>query len=696
MSTTALVPAEVLRRYRTALVRIEVDGKNADGRIERRRVGTGMLVDGNGLIITAGHVIGKDENWAETAPGSRKRVRNVKIRWLDERRTERSLGEASVLFHHTHDVAWLQVNPENLPAVELADELPPDDACLVALLWPPDDVPRAVKANLVPTNRAQNPGLTALLQVVEGYSGSGLFDAQYRLAGIIVDRLDDQSARAIPAAWIKSDIPKLSPPRAARGNKEDGDATSLIPVQSEIAKSDQMWAEIDKLRQQVTAVEWEVTWDDRSRDAGWYDLLEVCKEIDQFGDIVQRHRIRRIHGPNTGKIEAVPYEYYAAPKFGTCVLDCITDEQAKWSSPDLPTPETKLKGQLKLHPPATAKQMHAGFTVDSRVINSFAMTEPEAKQRGHHPIEETQVAASFPVRHFRLAFFFPAGYQPTQMRVVARRSEGGLPADQWPEDAKETTRVAPCLFYHQGRGCAVLTIERYCPEYHYTLSWGLPPAPDPPVEEAIRARDQINTLLGLGDNERKEPEATLSSIRDEVWNQFFSLRRDKPRLQLSLLAYDEKLAATRVVLTTDDDRRNDEFPRGVGVAGWVMKRRKPFFVDTQDSRNAGIYKRIEGRPQDRHLLCVPLPLPTFSQRRKELLVNPAMPCLIAALTCTDESGNMGLLKEEPPHPANVESGKLQGAVSSALAERLLDLLSREPLSSGVFNSGNADAGRQVG
>jgi hypothetical protein len=680
MSTTALDPAEVLERYRTALVRIEVDGRNADGRIERRRVGTGVLVDGSGLIITAGHVIGKDENWAETALGSRKRDRNVKITWLDERRAERSLGEASVLFHHTHDVAWLQVNTENLPAVELADEPPPDDAYLVALLWPLDDVPRAVKANLVPTNRARNPGLTALLQVVEGNSGSGLFDAQYRLAGIIVDRLDDQRARAIPAAWIKSDIPKLSPPRAARANSKDGDATSLVLLQSDIAKSSEMWAEINKLRQQVTTVGWEATWEDRSHDAGWYELLEVRKEIDQFGDIVQRHRIRRIHGPDTGEIEAVPYEYYAAPEFGTCVLDCITDEQAHWSDSNLPPPGTRLKGGLRLNPPATAQRMHAGFTVVSRVINSFAMTEPEAKQRGRDSVEDTEVAASFPVRHFRLAFFFPAGYQPTQMRVVARRSDDGLPADHWPEDAKETARVTPCLYYDSERGCTMLAIERYCPEYHYTLSWKLPPAPDPPVEEAIRARDQINTLLGLGDHERKEAEEILSSIRDEIWNRFFSRRRNqKPRLQLSLLA--EKAAVTHVVLTTNDDSRNDKFPHGVGVVGWVMKRRKPFFVDTHDSRNAGIYKQIEGRPQERHLLCVPLPLPTFSQRRNELLVNPTMPCLVAALTCTDESGNMDLLKEEPPHPANVESGKLQGAVSSVLAERLLDMLSREPLSS---------------
>jgi hypothetical protein len=65
-------------------------------------------------------------------------------------------------------------------------------------------VPEPVTADLAPTDQARFGGLlTARVGVEEGNSGSGLFDAQLRLAGIIVNRIDARRALAVPAAWIK-------------------------------------------------------------------------------------------------------------------------------------------------------------------------------------------------------------------------------------------------------------------------------------------------------------------------------------------------------------------------------------------------------------------------------------------------------------------------------------------------------------
>ncbi len=68
-------------------------------------------------------------------------------------------------------------------------------------------VPEPVTADLVPTDQARFGGLlTARVGVEEGNSGSGLFDAQLRLAGVVVNRLDARRALAVPAAWIKTNV----------------------------------------------------------------------------------------------------------------------------------------------------------------------------------------------------------------------------------------------------------------------------------------------------------------------------------------------------------------------------------------------------------------------------------------------------------------------------------------------------------
>lgn len=219
MSPTPPDRGAVLERYRTAVVRVEVTGRDPEGRVALPRLGTGVVVGANGLILTAGHVVGRDEDWDETSPGSGLRARTVKVTGLDADGAERTLGEASVEPIPGQDLALLLVRPRTPREVPLAEQAPADIESVVALLWEPGGVPEAVTADLAPTDRARFGGrLTVRLGVVVGNSGSGLFDAQLRLVGVVVSRIDAQRALAVPAAWVKSIVdarrlPSWPPPQ---------------------------------------------------------------------------------------------------------------------------------------------------------------------------------------------------------------------------------------------------------------------------------------------------------------------------------------------------------------------------------------------------------------------------------------------------------------------------------------------------
>lgn len=429
----------------------------------------------------------------------------------------------------------------------------------------------------------------------------------------------------------------------------------------------------------------DIEWVRRSREAGWYELLELRKEIDAAGDLRQTHRLQRIHGPERGEIAAIPYGFRAEPLFGTCFVVRVTDEQGDWTleGAELPPPATKVVGSWQLNPPATADATHEGLTVVTQLVNSFAMTPADAELRGAGAVERTSIRASYPVRHLRLVVLFPRGYQPAAIRVLAHTTDDlDKPTAEWPVDAAETARVANGFYFDRDRGLALLSVERALPESHYVLSWRLPPPPaPPPMGEVVRAQAEVRRLLRLGPDQRARLEAALAEVRDAVSAEHLFWAGPGPApAGLSLLAYDEAARVIRVVATTlAGPARDVTFPWGSGVAGWVMRRRHPTFVDTRDSHGAGIYRIVPGVPPERHLLCVPLPLPTHSPRRAEALANPAIPCLVAALGCMDGSGNLALLKQSA-EPGAAPSDNLLGRVCTALAGRLLEIVARQSLS----------------
>jgi hypothetical protein len=302
------------------------------------------------------------------------------------------------------------------------------------------------------------------------------------------------------------------------------------------------------------------------------------------------------------------------------------------------------------------------------------MTTLDAELRKQSAVERTTIRSRFPARHLRLVVFFPPGYEPTDTpQIVAGMPTAKLPMEDEPQMPAETARVTRSFFYDRRRGCAIVNVERALPVFQYVLEWKLPPPPSSQMNQAIRAREQVRGLLGLGNRERERLDSRLETIKNAVCREHLGWGKNKPRtVHLSLSVFDQSRSVTQVACATfvKETNREIELPWGAGLIGWVMRRRRPVFVDTMEQGTAGIYRSNPARPE-RHVLCVPLPLPSDSKYRTELLLDPSIPCAVASLSCADESGKLERLKEP--------SGQLLGAVSSELAEKILDVITRESL-----------------
>lgn len=421
-----------------------------------------------------------------------------------------------------------------------------------------------------------------------------------------------------------------------------------------------------KLRGVLARLGHEASWEGQSRRDGHYELVEIRKTIDQFGDARQSQRILGIHGPHSSRIASIPYKYEAMPHLGTCVIDRITDEQAAKDIDDLPQPAITIEGALTLDPVATEAIVHKGFTVETRQINSFALTTRDAILRGHGPFEQTSYRPRYHTRWLRLAVTFPRGYEPTASpRVVAwAPGSGNVSSGNHTEDQTETERIQRGLFWDQRAGCAVLNIERAVPHRHYAIRWKLPIQPTSPLEEGEFAREQVRDLLNCSKRRRNELDKRLRKVRDGVCRAHLGLRGNRIGVDLTLYVFDEQRSVARVVgaTYTDEPRRGFELPWGAGVVGWTMRRRNPAFVDINNRGNAGIYRQGPP-PHERFLFCVPIPLPSHSPNRRELLMDTTIPCAVVTMSCIDETGNLERLKSETLMP-KVASAVLDAVLAS--------------------------------
>lgn len=191
-----------------AVVKIIVTGQDAAGNPVSPRRGTGVIVRSNGTIVTALHVVGRDDEWKQTPAGLQRRI---EVFSLDDKDVERPLGIASAKPVPSIDVALLSLTASNLSAATVSDAVVDDLAPIVAIIWDPATaVPRPVSGDLEPTDKGKyGDNLTVVIAVLPGHSGSGVFDTKGHLVGVVTNKLDEFRALAIPVHQFTYALPKI-------------------------------------------------------------------------------------------------------------------------------------------------------------------------------------------------------------------------------------------------------------------------------------------------------------------------------------------------------------------------------------------------------------------------------------------------------------------------------------------------------
>ncbi len=464
--------------------------------------------------------------------------------------------------------------------------------------------------------------------------------------------------------------PELRSPR-----QDNGDIRHLPFFPNPSWKRDPSLAELNEKRAALATLErdtarlaHELAWEREAEVLGWYELREARKEIDAFGDSVEIHRGVGIHGPATGERSEIPYHCVSNFDLGTCVIEEICHLGPDGGPVEnLPQPGRNVSGTVDLVPPATVANVHPGFSLTVRMMNNFAVTKEDANLRGLNGPESSYIQVLFPARFLRMAITFPEGYTPS-VRPVLQVDEvtNDLGSGPSRKSIAETARLRHAVHFDQQRGIAVLAIERALPRFRYNLKWSLPNAPRP-GPAAIRAREQIRALIRLERGKRGEAGLQLAQRRDAICADHFGWRQDDPRtVNLSLWIFDEKRRVAKMICQVPEIDGTIELPSGAGVVGRVMKRRRAMFVDTRDAANVGIYRSVPNQPDDRFILCVPVPLPTHADA-PTTVNDPSVPCVIAALTCLDDTGNLERLAYDHGSEGDVADDLMKRVVSDIVA-----------------------------
>jgi S1-C subfamily serine protease len=105
-----------------AVVKIQVTGRNASGAAVPVRKGSGVIIRSNGVILTALHVVGQENEWFESPNG---RDRKIEVFGIDNYGIERPLGVASARPVPSLDIAILTITANNLVGAVEAEGVPP-------------------------------------------------------------------------------------------------------------------------------------------------------------------------------------------------------------------------------------------------------------------------------------------------------------------------------------------------------------------------------------------------------------------------------------------------------------------------------------------------------------------------------------------------------------------------------------------
>jgi S1-C subfamily serine protease len=187
---------------RGAVVKIHTFGTGANNSPKSIDAGTGIFVSREGYILTALHVVGKDEDWSKVGPDHMP-DRHVEVTLLNHAGSPHVISRnAYVKIIPGVDLALLRVDGHCFQYAKLAAQRPSGFPTLVAIVWGADTVPHPTSADLTEMTDVSLSGDKLTLDRIAaagGYSGSPLFNAAGEVVGVLDNRLGDFRALAIPS-----------------------------------------------------------------------------------------------------------------------------------------------------------------------------------------------------------------------------------------------------------------------------------------------------------------------------------------------------------------------------------------------------------------------------------------------------------------------------------------------------------------
>jgi Trypsin-like peptidase domain len=193
---------------KNSIVQIHAFGTGANGSPKSVDAGTGVFVSANGYILTALHVVGADADWQQLPDGSVDR--KIQIIGLNKNAVPYVIsknGSARAL--PGLDAALLRVDGACFQHSSISGDRPQGFPTLVALAWGVDGVPHPSSADLTTTDVQHNGDNLTIEKItaVEGDSGSPLFNATERVVGLLIKRVGNDGALAVPMANIAPLLP---------------------------------------------------------------------------------------------------------------------------------------------------------------------------------------------------------------------------------------------------------------------------------------------------------------------------------------------------------------------------------------------------------------------------------------------------------------------------------------------------------
>lgn len=157
---------ELVAKAKPAVVVITFAGRDGD----RQGLGSGVIIDPQGLIATNLHVIGE--------------ARPIRVQLADGRTYEVVAIEAT---ERHHDLALLRIDAQDLPALPLGDSDSVQEGAPVVAIGNPLGLERSVVIGVISGKREieGRPMLQLAMPIERGNSGGPLLDLQGRVLGLI-------------------------------------------------------------------------------------------------------------------------------------------------------------------------------------------------------------------------------------------------------------------------------------------------------------------------------------------------------------------------------------------------------------------------------------------------------------------------------------------------------------------------------